>query len=126
MRSQRNEGGAAAAAKAGGKAPEDKGEAQTLSHNPIQDVSPAELKAQSTSPEEVADATTIGAEKPSPKVKKYRVVSPDKHAKSNGHRALLRTGKIVSELQYNIKELRSQGIQLQEYDEAADADGPSD
>lgn len=102
-RSQRAEGAAGAK--------DDKGTAQTLSNEPIQSIDESQMRSEAVT---VGDATTIGADKPSPPVKKYRVTSPDKHAKSNGHRALLRQGKIVSEQHYNIAELKAQGIQLQE------------
>lgn len=107
-RSQRGEGTATGAATQNA---EDKGQPQMLSNNPIPNVDESQMRSAAV---EVGDATTIGADKPSPPVKKYRVISQDKHARSNDHRALMRYGKIVSEQQYNIKELRAQGVQLEE------------
>lgn len=61
------------------------------------------------------------ATKPVPKKLLYRVLA-DKNVTSAGQRALLREGKELDPGQYNIADLRRQGVRLQAFDPETGSD----
>jgi len=76
----------------------------------------------STESEVVADAREKNKPPPAaakpPEVKVPRVfrVKEDKRALVNGYRTILRAGKEIDELNYDIRRLLSQGVKLEEID----------
>jgi hypothetical protein len=80
--------------------------------NDIDDVRPEEVLAGDG---EVRGSAVEPASDKGPPVHHYRVVSCPRPIASNGHRARLAEGKEITDLCYDIADLKRQGVKLEEF-----------
>ncbi len=73
----------------------------------------------SNAPEIVASAVDPEELAASPTVRRY-LVEAEKNISHNGIRSILRAGKEIDESNYNIEQLRKQGVKLTEIVQAAE------
>lgn len=90
----------------------DKEHVETLSTGEIPDVTPENRDGEVKGKAKAVEQAKPKAAPPRPP-KVFRVLA-DKQVLVNGYRTKMHAGKEVDELNYNIKKLLSQGVQLQE------------
>ncbi len=65
--------------------------------------------------DEAVTASDLSRNESAAKLVQRFVVEADKTVGINGHRSMLRTGKIIDSLNYDIPKLRAQGVKLKPY-----------